>query len=324
VQGLCLVALGAVALGLQGALAGALVLALLVVFSLARGAASIAYKDVQGKTIPKSRRGRLSGWIGAVAGGLAMAVGLALGVLQGERSAALFVALLFGAGALWWLAAWAFDRIVEYPGATEGGVDGLAEALGRLSLLRSDADFRRFVTARALAMGSGLAAPFYVTQARGTLGEALGWLGVFIALEGLASLVSAPLWGRWADRSSRAVFAAASALAGALSVGVALLGWLPVPQAAAAALYLAAFLALGVAHAGVRLGRKTYLLDLAEGDRRTDYTAVSNTVIGALLLAAGALGAPAAAWSVPATLLGLGLAGLAGAGLALRWKDVSG
>lgn len=39
------------------------------------------------------------------------------------------------------------------------------------------------------------------------------------------------------------------------------------------------FLGLGVAHAGVRLARKTYLVDIATGDRRTEYTAVSNSVI---------------------------------------------
>lgn len=66
------------------------------------------------------------------------------------------------------------------------------------------------------------------------------------------------------------------------------------------------------------------MVDMAEGNKRTDYVAVSNSVIGALLLASGLLGALAATVSVPATILLLGLAGLAGSLLSLRWKEVSG
>ena len=40
-------------------------------------------------------------------------------------------------------------------------------------------------------------------------------------------------------------------------------------------------------HDGVRLGRKTHVIDLAGGNRRTDYGAVSNTVIGVVLLITG-------------------------------------
>ena len=47
---------------------------------------------------------------------------------------------------------------------------------------------------------------------------------------------------------------------------------------------------LTVAHQGVRLGRKTYLVDMAEGNKRTDYVSVSNTVIGAILLLFGSIG----------------------------------
>jgi hypothetical protein len=325
VQGLCLAAIGWVAFTLEGAPAGAAVIGLLILFSVARGACSVAYKDVLGKTIPKTRRGRLSGWISAIAGLGAMGVGLGLGAVQdGAESTGLYVALLAGAAILWFLAAWSFSRIVEFPGATEGGSNALAEAVARLAILRDDAPFRKFVIARALAMGSGLAAPFYVALARDDLGGAISLLGIFIAVEGLAGLVSSPVWGRWSDRSSRQVFAAACGLAAVLSIAVALWSWLGMPSAAALWFYPIAFFGLGVAHAGVRLGRKTYLVDMAEGNKRTDYVAVSNTVIGALLLVSGLIGALAATVSVEGTILLLGLAGLAGALLSLRWEEVSG
>jgi hypothetical protein len=324
VQGACLAAMAAVAFTMQGLTAGMAIVALLTLFSLARGACSIAYKDVQGKTIPKTRRGVLSGWIGSIAGALSMAVGLGLGLLPDTASVSVFVGLLGGGAVLWLLAAWSFARIVEFPGATDGGVNGMAEAFARLSLLRTDAPFCHFVIARALAMGSGLAAPFYVALARDALGEAVALLGAFILLEGLAGLLSSPVWGRWSDRSSRQVFAAASALAALLSITVAVAAWVGLSGTVATVFYPLAFFGLGVAHAGVRLGRKTYLVDMSEGNQRTDYVAVSNTVIGGLLLLTGALGALAALVSVPGTVLLLGLCGLLGAALSLRLKEVSG
>ena len=71
--------------------------------------------------------------------------------------------------------------------------------------------------------------------------------------------------------------------------------------------YPLAFFGLGVAHAGVRLGCKTYLVDMSDGNQRTNYVAVSNTVIGGLLLLIGALGTLAALVSVPGTVLLPGL-----------------
>ena len=323
VQGLCLALIAAVAWRGSGLAAGLAIVALLVVFSLARGACSIAFKDVQGKTIPKTRRGRLAGWIGAAACIAAIAVGALLGGVVDEGSTLVYATLL-GAGALLWaMAAATFARIVEFPGATDGGVDGWAEAIGQLRLLRDDADLRRFVVARALAMGSGLAAPFYVALARDDLGDAVALLGIFIAVDGVAQLLSSPVWGRWADRSSRQVFAAACALAGLLSLAIAAGAWIGLPPGMATWWYPLAFFGLGIAHAGVRLGRKTYLVDLSEGNRRTVRVAVSNSVIGALLLGTGAVGAIAAQVSVPATVALLGLDGLLGAATSLRWREVS-
>jgi len=83
-----------------------------------------------------------------------------------------------------------------------------------------------------------------------------------------------------------------------------------------------AYLVLGVARAGVRIGRKTYLVDMAGGTKRTDYVAVSNTVIGVLLLVTGGVSALASLLSVEAVLILLGLMGAAGAVSALRLKDV--
>lgn len=324
VQGLSLLLMVWCSVTLQGVNAGLAILFLLTVFSLARGACSVAYKDVLGKTIPKTRRGRLSGWISAIAGLMTFAAGLWLSSAGAEESIGFYAVLLAAGAVLWLVAIVSYARIREFPGATDGGANGVTEAFARLSLLRDDRAFRQFVIARALAMGSGLVAPFYIALAQDDLGSAASLLGVFIAVEGVAGLVSSPVWGRWADRSSRQVFAVACALASLTSLAVAAWSISNVSDGASRWFYPLAFFVLGVSHAGVRLGRKTYLVDMAGGNKRTDYVAVSNTVIGLLLLVSGVLGALAALVSVPLVIILLGLAGLLGAGLSLRWREVSG
>lgn len=319
VQALALAGMAFAALLLQGLPAGLAIVGCLTVFSLARAGGSMSYKDVLGKTIPKTRRGRLSGWIAALAGGGALAIGAALGGLSASAPPTLFVALLVAAAGCWLAAAAVFARIVEAPGASEGAAGGWAAVMASLRLLHDDTALRRFVVARALALGSALSAPLVVTLARDAQGGGLGWLGLFIALEGVAALVSAPLWGRWADHDSPRVFTVAAGAAGVLAIAAAALVAAGAPAAWQAWGLPLLFLGLGVAHAGVRLARKTYLVDIASGDRRTEYTAVSNSVIGGVLLAAGAAGALAASVSITGTLVALGLGCVAGAVLARRW-----
>jgi len=62
---------------------------------------------------------------------------------------------------------------------------------------------------------------------------------------------------------------------------------------------------LVIAHAGVRLGRKTYVVDLAGSDQRALYVALSNTLTGFLMLLVGGLVGALAQWFGSAVLLGL-------------------
>ena len=280
VQAACIAAIGVVALRLDGAAAGWSILGLVTLFSLARGFCSVASKDVLGKTIPKKIRGQLTGWSASAAGLLTVGVGVVLMLPIDRASDTLLIgALLVGAGALWIMAAATYSRVEEFPGETDGGRSAI-ESLARLKLLATDKPFRRFVITRALLMCSALSAPFFVALAQDSRGASAMVLGFFVVAAGLASLLSAPVWGRFADQSSRKVMIAAALLTA--SVGLLTFGvdrWLPELGSAAWFLPLAYF-TLSVAHSGVRVGRKTYVVDLATGNKRTDYVAISNTVIG--------------------------------------------
>ena len=313
-----------VAATLTGAAAGAALLTALAVFSLSRGLCSVASKDVLGKTVPKTRRGRVSGWSQTLAGLVTIGVGASL-LMGGDGGVetSRWLLLLAVAAALWVLATGTYASIREYPGATEGGGNAITEAFGRLALMKTDRSFRHFVIARSLLLCSALSAPFFIMLAhRNTEGAVLA-LGLFVIADGVASLVSSPFWGRFADVSSRRVMiiaGASAALTGVLLValvnGVSFL-------AGQAWLYPIFFFLLSVSHAGVRMGRKTYIVDLAGGNKRTDYVAVSNTVIGFVLLAAGSIGALSAVVSISGVILVLAAMGFAGAWMSARLPEVT-
>jgi len=322
VQGIAVACLALTALTLTGRSAGYAVLACVTAFSLARGFCSVASKDVLGKTVPKSRRGQLNGWSSSAAGLVTVALAGGLLVLGGfEGLGEFYVPMLFGAAALWLLGALVYARINEFPGETQGGANAVREAIAKISILWTDPPFGRFVLARALLMCSALSAPYYVLIAQEQHGNMPALLALFLLSAGLADLVSGPVWGRFADSSSRRVMAAAAGLASATGIALVLLS-LQVPSALQPLVVVPLFyFVLSIAHAGVRVGRKTYVVDLASGNRRTDYVAVSNTVIGVLLLLVGSLGALTPVLGISGVLLVLAAMGSAGAILCLTLQE---
>ena len=72
----------------------------------------------------------------------------------------------------------------------------------------------------------------------------------------------------------------------------------------------------------MRAGRKTYLVDLAGGVKRTDYVALSNTLIGLLLLAVGGLTSALSFLRPEEIILALSLVGLVGAAMAFSLPEV--
>ena len=323
-QALAVFGMAGVAVSLTGSAAGFGLLGMLVLFSLARGLCSVASKDVLGKTVPKTRRGRVSGWSEFLAGLVTIGIGVLLLLdLREADDMGTYMILLAVAGGLWLLAAGSYALIRELPGATEGGGNAITEAIKRLRLLNTDKPFRHFVIARSLLLCSALSAPFFIMLAHEQTEGALLVLGLFVVADGLASLVSAPFWGRFADSSSRRVMIIAGASAGLTGVLLVVVVYAAPALAGSQWLYPAFFFILAIAHAGVRLGRKTFIVDLAGGNKRTDYVSVSNTVIGVVLLLAGSIGALTAILPISAVILVLAAMGISGAILSARLPEVT-
>jgi MFS family permease len=325
--GLSLLSLLLMALGtatLKGANAGWAVLGLVVVFSLARGLCSVSAKDVLGKTVSKTKRGALMGYSAGISGVATLLIGLYLEFAAAQTpTTGLFIAFLLIAAGLWLLALLSFATIEEAPGATEGGGNALSVALRSLAILRDDADFRRYVLARGLLLSVALAPPFYVLLAQHYSQGAAG-LGLLIVASGLAGSLSAPVWGRMGDRSSRRVMVIASAGAGVLGLAAWTLDAAGAPWLDSVWLHGALFFSIALFHGGVRLGRKVYLVDMASGANRSTYVAVSNTVIGGAMLLGGGIGVIGDLLSTGAVLGLLGVLSLLAALFIARIRDVSG
>ena len=166
---------------------------------------------------------------------------------------------------------------------------------------------------RSLLLCSALTAPYYVLLAQRYVGKEAYLLGLFIIANGVASIISAPVWGKMADKSSKRVMTYSAVLTASLGLLiVAIIQFLPSFRDQVW-LYPVAFFVLGIAHQGVRLGRKTYIVDMAEGNRRTDYVAVSNTLIGFILLITGGISALASLISVEGIIAVLSILGILGA-----------
>jgi len=315
VQTLCLLLMIPAGMYMSALTAALTILALLALFSTASGTASIAFQDVLGKTIDKGRRGSLLSARTLVGGVLTIIAGIMIGKPDTTGSAHTVYALIAAGAFLWLCSSMAFFAIKEEPGATEGGRNALQEAGSGLQKFLQFKGFRRYLYVRAMLLSAEVAVPYYVLFAHERIASTSGSVGLFIASIGVSQLISSPFWGRLADKTSRTVMLY-SGLISALASATAIAAMLVSSEGVSFALVGLSFLMVGLAESGVRLGRKTYLVDAAPKDERATYTAFSNSVIGILALMTGGLGLVAEHFGTSVAVLVIGLTGLAGAVLA--------
>ncbi len=283
-QGIAAVLIVLAALTLTGWAAGAAICGALALLSVSRAAASVSFKDNLGKSVGKTRRGAITGTAGSLSSvGVLAFAGL---MLSGAfRDQGLVIGAIALAAGLWVAAAALFSTLSEQPSQSDGQADNVS-----LSLLRDDPRLTHFILARGLLVSTALAPPYMVLLASEAGLAALDKLGALVLASAGASFLSSYVWGRLADRSSKTVLAlsgVAAALAMLAAVGLAAAGLAQTIWAMPLTLFV-----LMVAYHGVRQGRSTYLVDMAPKAKRSAYAALSNTVIGMILLAAGAAGAP--------------------------------
>ncbi len=325
-QALSALAMALVAATYRGWVAGAAMLGALAVFALARALCSLASKDVLGRTVPPGQRGQINGAVTMLSGLVALTLGLALR-WQGRDLDERLIAWLLAGAAVAWLVAGVIYAGVREPDGEPSAANDTRSAEHRwfadaVRLMREDHTFDLFVVVRALLLVSALSPPFVVSLGVSSGDAGVGGLGLFVLAQGAASLVGGRFFGRMADRSSRMLMIWCAVAASCL-----ILGFLVLWQFSAAKysvwLYPGTYLLLALVHLGTRVARKTYVVDIAEGDRRTEYVAVSNAAMGVLLLVVGAVTAVLANWGPGLALLLLAALGLVGSLLGRRLPEVS-
>ncbi|ETX16134.1 MFS transporter permease [Roseivivax halodurans JCM 10272] len=311
VQGLGAAGIALSALFFEGWVAGVAICLSLAVLALARAACSVSYKDILGKTVGKTRRGSVKGVAGSASSAAVLVFALLLisGLLQDRGPLIAAVALAAG---LWIAAAAIFSTLEEQRSEPQ------ERAALDLTPLREDAQFRRFIAARGALTATALAPPYLVLLSGGD--GALQQLGALLLASAAAAFVSSYVWGRLSDRSSRKVLIL-SGLSGSVAMAAAViagaLGWTEGLIVSPLILFV-----MQIAYQGVRVGRSTYLVDMAPKDSRSTYSAIANTSIGVLLIAAGAFGGALSVGGALWALAGFAILSAIGAVIALGLKEV--
>ncbi len=320
IQGLCALGIAAAAMLLSGTAAGVAVIALLVLLAVARSACSASYKDVLARTLAKGTRGTVSGSAGTLAAiaVFGFAALLSIGAIPNEVWAIASAIAL--AGALWIAAALVFAGLEEPDADTDDA--SLTDLAAIVAPLAEDSELRHYIAARALLISTALAPPFLVLlSGQQQSGQQLGNLGLLVLASSFAAIVSSYVWGRLSDVSSKRTLAIAGG-ASALVLGVAALVGLTTGGLGPSVMVAGFVFTAQISYEGVRAGRKTHLTDMDTDGRKSLYTALSNTMIGVLLLAGGGFGLLADLVGVAWVLLVFAAMSAAGTAAALTLSEV--
>ncbi|MGC8201173.1 MFS transporter [Aliiroseovarius sp. PTFE2010] len=316
-QGLAALSIGVFALTTDGAVAGFGIVASLLVLALARSVASTTYKDALARTVDQGQRGKVTGLAGGIAAAAALAYGatMAFGVF-GDVTVAVVAAFILLACVLMLGAGVMFMGLSERP--KKGESAKLVSWSDYLTPLRKDAQFRQFITARAFLTATALAPPFLIALTHSE-GASLTSLGPLVIASAAAATLSAPLWGRVSDVSSQLSLAVGGFAAAAAYATAAVIGWGEETQVSL--IWASGIMFLGqVGYNGVRSGRAIYLTDMTTDANRLTYTAVSNMIIGLVLVLGLGLGVVSHIAGPAFTLAVCAALSIVGAAVALKLK----
>ncbi|MGY6562644.1 MAG: MFS transporter [Luteibaculaceae bacterium] len=302
-QAVCMLLMGFLVFLDNGTLAGWLMIVGLLIFSMASGVASIAFKDVVAKTIPKQNRAKMLAARASLGGVFSLAAGLLLYFFIGEDADTwVYFSLFLIAAVLWVVSAFLFFGIKEDKGYTDGGRNPIDEVKKGVNLLQQDKNLTRFVITRALLMAIPLAMPFYVLLGKNEISNSLSAFGLLIVTNGAANILSSPFWGKFSDKSSRAMMIVTAGLGIFTALYAVSVYYWPEEWKTMYAFLPILFLN-GMAHAGARLSRKTYLINFAPKEERPLYVSLSNTLIGLFTVVAAGLGFVAELFNMQAQIL---------------------
>jgi len=317
IQGFAVLAIALSALLLEGAFAGVSIVTSVAMFALARSVCSVSYKDVLGKTVDKEVRGTVTGTASSIAAFGVLLFGFALW-FDWLAEPVLIIGALFLASILWFIAALQFTTLIENESEVANISSGQAASL-YINYLRNDKELRKFIYTRALLTSTAIAPPFLILLAQSEVGNIVSQLGALVITSSFSTFVSGRIWGKLSDRSTRAVLAF-SGLTGGFILLVAF--FTAQTDLLNTFWYLPLILfVLMTSYQGVRIARSIHLVNLATEETRATYTALSNTIIGIVLLGTSLFGVLAKFIGIQPVVFVLALMSLGGGLLASSLKN---
>lgn len=301
IQGAATLGIAAASFLTTDATAGWLVLGCLAILAIARSSCSASHKDVLARTVEKGTRGALTGAAGTIGAMAVFAFAAAIGTGIIPRETTTITLVIAIAGLLWLVAGSVFLTLDEPEDKT--AKKARIGIIDLLTPLREDRELQTYIVTRALMIATALAPPFLVMMSgQGREGTEAVALGPLMVASASATILSSYVWGRLSDRSSRRTLMLSGILASLTLGAAALAGW----AGNGVSIWTAAvFLFMAqIAYEGVRSGRKIHLTDMKTDGRKAIYTALSNTLIGVLLIFGGGFGLLADIFG-PATVLAL-------------------
>ncbi len=277
------------------------------------GIKNVPWMDVIGKVIPSGDRARVFALRRLLGGGLAIGTGVAISYLLSDASGLVFprgYAVLFVLSGSFTLISLSIFRMIREP------IENVARErepmrsylASGFRLLKEDADYRRLFILRYLWAAAMMGTSFYVPYALTDLHISTVYIGLFVSVTQVSSILSNALWAWVGTRGgSRSLMIYGTYLLGA-SLAVPLLTPF-VPSIAISPLdvfgvaafdtqvlfFSLTFLCNGFATSGMYTGRMALVLDLSPEDRRPTYTSFMNT-LGVLQGLLPIVGGVLAAW----------------------------
>ena len=321
-QFLAIISIGIAALTLSPLTAGYVAMLALAIFATARAFCSITSKDILGRAVPKGSRGKLSGTAAMLSGVFATILAIALLSNRDQQDTSILASIIITAGFMWLFAGVAYYFVYEKPEAVDTNKP-TQSIKNRLALVKHDSLFRNFIIARTLLLGSSLASPIFVVMAHKSQQESVSGahsLIAFIIAGALATALSSHVWGKFSDKASHLSLFRGGLLSALVGVSSIVIYYFLPDLASMPYTWPVMFFLFNIGYMGVRLGRMTWVVDAAEGNKRTDYVAASNTIIAALILVLGFIAAPLQLFNPVYAMALYTICCLAGAFTALRIK----
>lgn len=242
---------------------------------LGAGVVAVSWQDMLAKIIPLDRRGKFFGITNF--GGTATGV---LGAAAATWSLNRYdfpynYMFCFAAAAVFIFVSWVFLAFTREPAqVSHEPVVSQREYLRRLpAILRSDANFRRYLLSQVVTSVAGMAVGFLAVYAvrRWQLSDSRA--GGFTTSMLVGQALSNLLFGALADRKGHKLVLELSTLLGALAVGLA--GVAPAPV-----WFYVVFALIGASTAGFMLSGIMITFEFSAPDVRPTYIGLNNTVVG--------------------------------------------